>query len=278
MSINPEEIRSRPLSKNEAHLVSQLEFEDKKLVDLDIIERLAGVDRNSANILATRLVKKGWLARVRKGMYQFIPAQMGGYERHDWFMVLQAVRPPYYLSFLAAAYQHGLTTQRPALAQIATPRFIRAGYLTAQRGMEQVVIGEQRFFGMRSETRDGLTINIAEPEKAVVDCVHVVNKSGGIMEVARIVQGAARRLDVATLVDYALRMDNKALLQRLGYLLELAGADRDSADLRRLRASVGRRRAYLGTPALNGRKGAFVATWGLIDNVGPRRLLGESEF
>ncbi len=117
-----------------------------------------------------------------------------------------------------------------------------------------------------------------EPEKAVVDCVHAVNKSGGIVEVARIAQRAARRLDPATLVDYALRMDNKALLQRLGYLLELAGADPDSADLRRLQASVGRRRAYLGTPVLNGRKGAFVASWGLIDNVGPRRLLGESEF
>src|SRR3972149_968605 len=223
--INPTQVRARPLSKAEAGLVSQLEFEGELLIDLDTIQRLTGLDRNPARILATRLSKKGWLARVRRGVYQFVPAQMGGYERQDWFMVLQAVRAPYYLSFLAAAYHYGLTPQRPTVAQIATPRLIRARYATPEHGIEQVVIGEERFFGMREETRDGLTITIAEPEKAVIDCLDAVKRCGGILEVARIVQRAARRLDVTTLVDYAIRAGAKTLSQPLGYLLELAGGD-----------------------------------------------------
>src|SRR3990172_390280 len=230
---NPTEICARSLSKTEAGLVSQLEFEGGLIVDIDAIQRLTGLDRNSTRILATRLVKKGWLARVRRGVYQFVPAQMGGYERQDWFMVLQAVKAPYYLSFLSAAYHHGLTPQRPTLAQIATLRLIRARYATAEHGIEQVVIGEGRFFGMREETRDGLTITIAEPERAVIDCLDAVKRCGGILEVTRIVQRAARRLDVATLVDYAIRVGTKTLSQRLGYLLQLAGVDAGGSELRR---------------------------------------------
>ena len=66
-----------------------------------------------------------------------------------------------------------------------------------------------------------------------------------ILEVARIVQRAARRLDVATLVDYAIRVGTKTLSQRLGYLLELAGVDVEGRDLQRLKEGLGRRRAYL---------------------------------
>jgi predicted transcriptional regulator of viral defense system len=276
--INPAQVRARPLSKTEARLVSQLEFESELVIDLDTIQRLTGLDRNSARILATRLVKKGWLARVRQGVYQFIPAQMGGYERQDWFMVLQAVRAPYYLSFLAAAYHYGLTPQRPTLAQIATSRRIRARYATPEHGIEQVVIGEERFFAMRKETRDGLTITIATPEKAVIDCLDAANRCGGILEVARIVQRAARRLDVATLVDYAIRVGTKTLSQRLGYLLELAAVDLEDTDLRWLKETLGRRRAYLASVSMYGRKGSFVPRWGLIDNVGRDRLLSEAEF
>ena len=276
--INPAQVRARPLSKAEARLVSQLEFESAILIDLDTIQRLTGLDRNSARILATRLVKKGWLARVRRGVYQFVPAQMGGYERQDWFMVLQAVRAPYHLSFLAAAYHYGLTPQRPTLAQIATPRLIRARYATPEHGIEQVIVAESQFFGMREETRDGLTITIAEPEKAVIDCLAAVKRCGGILEVARIVHRAARRLDVATLVDYAIRVGTKTLSQRLGYLLELAGVDVDGSGLQRLQASLGRRRAYLASVSMYGRKGSFVPRWGLIDNVGRDRLVSEAEF
>jgi predicted transcriptional regulator of viral defense system len=276
--LNPTQVRARPLSKAEAHLVSQLEFESELIIDIDAIQRLTGLDRNSARILATRLVKKGWLARVRRGVYQFVPAQMGGYERQDWFMVLQAVRAPYYLSFLTAAYHYGLTPQRPTLAQIATPRRIRALYATPEHGIEQIVVSEGRLFGMREETRDRLTITIATPEKAVIDCLDAVNRCGGILEVARIVHRAARRLDVATLVGYAIRVGTKTLSQRLGYLLELAGVDPEDTDLRRLKESLGRRRAYLASVSLYGRKGSFVPRWGLIDNVGQDRLLSEAEF
>jgi len=258
--------------------VSQLEFESELVIDLDTIQRLTSLNRNSARILAARLVKKGWLARVRRGVYQFVPAQMGGYERQDWFMVLQAVSAPYYLSFLAAAYHYGLTPQRPAVAQMATPRLIRARYAIPEHGIEQVVIGEERFFGTREETRDRLTITIAEPEKTVIDCLDAVKRCGGILEVARIVQRAARRLDVATLVDYAIRVGTKTLSQRLGYLLELAGVDVEGRDLQRLKEGLGRRRAYLANVSMYGRKGSFVPRWGLIDNVGRERLLSEAEF
>ena len=131
---------------------------------------------------------------------------------------------------------------------------------------------------MREETRDRLTITVAEPEKTAIDCLAYAQRCGGILEAARIVQRAARRLDVATLVDYAIRVGTKTLSQRLGYLLELGGVDVEGRDLQRLKEGLGRRRAYLANVSMYGRKGSFVPRWGLIDNVGRGRLLSEAEF
>ncbi|MPZ49065.1 MAG: hypothetical protein GEU75_07145 [Dehalococcoidia bacterium] len=277
MDINPE-IAARGLSPAEARLVSKLEFEDSSILDIDTIERLTGSDRNGARLLASRLAKRGWLVRIRKGVYQFVPAKMAGYPRRDWFIILQGFTAPYYLSFLSAAYHYSLSPQRPAFAQIATPRLIRGSYATKNHGIEQVVVGEGRFFGIREEASDGLIIKIADPERTVVDCLGFPKRSGGLFEVARIIQRASRQHDLDLLVTYALQFGNKSLLQRLGYLLELVGGETVAGALDKLAESIGRRRAYLGSVSEFGRHGDYVSRWGLIDNIGQERLLAELEY
>jgi len=266
----------RSLSSLEARLISSLEFEQQMLVTLDDIERLTGSSRPQATLLASRLAKKRWLVRVRPGTYQFVPAKMAGLARDDWFVALQAFPGPYYLSFLSAAYHYGLSPQRPSRAQVAVPRRIdmRGERFTSR--IEQIQIGAARFFGSTQVTRDGLTIHIAEPEKAVIDAVLRHNRSGGILEVARIVERAATRLDVVKIANYALRMQNVALLQRLGYLLELSGVDPNAGPMAMLASHAHRHRTYLlGSPEASSASRTFSQRWGVVDDVGRERLLSE---
>jgi len=278
---NTDSPRARSLSKNEARLMSRLEFERQSLISTDEARETLRTSREYAAFVLDSLVRKGWLSRVRAGLFQMVPAASGGFPRRDWFVLLQAFRTPYYLSFLSAAYLLGLSPQRPWLAQVVTPRLVRGGYASTEQGVQQVALGEPRFFGFAEMEREGLTINIAEPAKAVVDCLHHVDKAGGTLEVVRIVARGVEQVPHGKLVDYAIRMKNRALTQRLGYLTDTLGPGlAKTARSRLLRYASSRQghHSFLGSVKTFGTKGEYNRTWGITDNVGRERLLGELEY
>ena len=270
----------RSLSRNEARLISKLEFEHVRLVRIKDVQQVLASSYQYSSFLLHSLVRKGWLARLRPGLYELIPASSGGFWTRDWYASLQAFRTPYYLSFLAAAYFHGFSPQRPRLAQVATSDKVRARYAAEEAGVESVTVGPSRFFGFQQVERNGLVVNVAEPAKVIVDCLYSPEKSGGILEVARIVARGARQTSSSKLVDYAIRMDNRALVQRLGYLadtLDVKLAKRARDQLLKYASQDGEH-SFLGSTKVFGTKGNYSRTWRITDNVGRERLLGELEF
>lgn len=83
-----------------------------------------------------------------------------------------------------------------------------------------VKLKRSRFFGYRSD--DG--VFIADPEKAIVDCLafnvdfFYISESFGNLKDS---------VDIKKLKEYAKDMDDKALINRLGFMLEKAGLDAD---------------------------------------------------
>ena len=64
----------RTLSKTEAKFVLDLEWRNQKTVTLT---EMREASENYARLFAHRLVKKGWLERLRPGLFQLIPADRG---------------------------------------------------------------------------------------------------------------------------------------------------------------------------------------------------------
>jgi predicted transcriptional regulator of viral defense system len=278
---NTNTLEPRSLSKNEARLISHLEFERQRLVNIEQAAGILGSSYDYAAFVLDILVRKGWLVRVRPGLFELVPAASGGYPRRDWFVLLQALRSRYYLSFLSAAYLLGLSPQRPWVAQVAIPKPVRARYASTDRGIEQVVMSEPRFFGFGEMEREGLTISVAEPAKAVVDCLYRPKKAGGILEVARIVARGVDQAPGGKLVDYAIRMKNHALAQRLGYLVDALGLKLGKVARSRLLRYVslaGGQHTFLGSVGVFGTKGAYNRPWRITDNVGREHLREELQF
>jgi predicted transcriptional regulator of viral defense system len=166
------------------------------------------------------------------------------------------------------------------LAQVATSEKVRAQYATKEAGVESVAVGSSRFFGFQEVERNGLVVSVAETAKVIVDCLYSPEKSGGILEVARIVARGARQTSSSKLVDYAIQMDNRALVQRLGYLadtLDVKLAKRARDQLLKYASQDGEH-SFLGSTKVFGTKGNYSRTWRITDNVGRKRLLGELEF
>ena len=103
----------RTLSQNEAKVVLDLEWRNRKTVTLAEIREALGASEGYARLFAHRLVKKGWLARLRPGLFQLVPADRGreGVADTNPLAAGAVLVSPYFYSFGTACTHHGLTEQ-----------------------------------------------------------------------------------------------------------------------------------------------------------------------
>ena len=116
-------------------------------------------------------------------------------------------------------------------------------------------------------------VNVAEPEKAVVDCLDHPEYAGGLVETAKglWVGTEEGRLDVEVLTLYAERMGNRTIFKRLGYLvetLELPVEETTIEGWQRMTSS-----GYSILDPLSGRGGKYNSRWQLKVNLNKGELL-----
>src|SRR5262245_26288981 len=70
-------IIERSLSKNESRVVLDLEWRGERTLTLADLRTLLACSDSYAAYLAHRLVRKGWLERLRPGLFRLIPADRG---------------------------------------------------------------------------------------------------------------------------------------------------------------------------------------------------------
>ena len=196
-------------------MVLGLEWEDRRAVDREEIVRL--LDGNSARTarIIHSLVKKRWLERIAPGRYLLIPAGSGpaGVPETNALAVGKYLAAPYYFSYTTAAAVYQFTPQSRGTVWIVTPRTIPERTI---RGITYRFINlvGRKFFGYGPVTVYGEEVNLADPEKTILDCVDKVRWAGGIGEVARMIVRAAPKLDWDKVAGYVGRFGSVALAQR----------------------------------------------------------------
>ncbi|MEK6767562.1 MAG: type IV toxin-antitoxin system AbiEi family antitoxin domain-containing protein, partial [Gemmatimonadota bacterium] len=61
------------LGETERGALSALAALEQPTVTADDLIRVRGVERGAANLLLSRLARKGWLHRLRRGVYAIVP-------------------------------------------------------------------------------------------------------------------------------------------------------------------------------------------------------------
>src|SRR4030042_1533419 len=178
----------RTLSKNEAKVVVRLEERGQKTVTLEDLRSALGASEEYARYVAHRLVRKGWLERLRPGLFQLIPADrgLGAVADTNPLLAGAALVHPYFFSFGTACTHHGLTEQVFAEVYLACrarrrPEVIRgARYVFAH-------VSENRFYGFEDTAVLGAAVQMATPERALLDALDRPRHAGGLEEVSRMV-------------------------------------------------------------------------------------------
>jgi predicted transcriptional regulator of viral defense system len=269
----------RTLSRNEARVILDLEWQGKTTVTLADLHEMLNGSESYARYLAHRLVKKGWLERLRSGLFQLVPASRGrdGVADTNPLTAGAVLVSPYFFSFGTACTHHGLTEQRFSEVYIAC-RERRA--VEGIRGIRYVFVHvpEQRFFGFTESHVLGVPVKMATLERALLDALDRPRHSGGIGEVSHIAMRATSRVAWDTLVELVRRWDSSALVQRLGYLLDLHGANMPEATRTELLALTRpHSKIHLGSRRRWGVHGKLASSWNVLVNVPSEVLVAGSE-
>lgn len=268
----------RTLSQNEAKVVLDLEWRNQKTVTLAELREALGASEGYARKLAHGLVKKGWLERLRPGLFQLVPADRGreGIADTNPLAAGSVLISPYFYSFGTACTHYGFTEQVFSEVYLACQEDRRPESIRDKRYVF-VQVPERRFFGFEEIAVLGHTVQMATPERALLDAIDRPRYAGGIGEVSRISQRAARKISWAVLPELTRKWGSSALVQRLGYFMDLHQADvPDDARANLLELVRPQSKIQLGSRHKWGTSGKLVRPWNVVENV-PREVLISKE-
>ena len=238
---------------------------------------LLGGSRSATYKLLHDLVQGGWLHALDKGRYLIVPLEAGPERRftiHE-FRLAQHLAPEGYIAYWTALHHHGLTEQIPRDIWVVSPRRRQPVTLLGVT-YNFITLHPRKRFGIATVWIEGYPVAIANLEKSVVDALDHPEYCGGIAEVAKTLVTAIeeRGANPERLSEYALRMQNGALLKRLGYLTErLSLPMGDCAAQWRSALSGGRALLDPGRPA----NGPVDTRWRLCVNVSDAEIQGWQE-
>jgi len=274
------------LTAVESDLLSHIKASKCSPVDSKKVQDYLNVEAGYASKILERLGQKGYLERIIRGKYLFIPLEYGYEERHppmNSLVVGSVLTAPYYYGYQTANNIHGFTSQFSPKTYICTVK-PRRSFRWRNTSYKFVTLVDDKFFGFTKAEMDGCKIYVAEPEKAVLDSLDKPDYCGGVSQAVYVVSNAlSSGVDGDKLLSYAGRMGSNSVLQRLGYVVELLsgrGLIKVGEDfLGSITGLIpeGASYTYLGPVGTHGRKGPVEGRWKIIMNVDEATALSELE-
>lgn len=198
----------------------------KRVFTIEEAAKITGLDRNTLKVLLSRLEKRGWVERIEKGKYIIIPlgAEKGEYTLHEFIIGSLLVKPSA-IAYWSALHYHGFTEQIPSTVFVQTTARKKKQDLRIFGVRYKIIrIKPEKYFGVEKIWIEEFQVPITDREKTVIDCLDKPRYCGGIIEVAKAFR---EELEGETLREYALRMNNSAVIRRLGYLCDYFGVNTD---------------------------------------------------
>jgi predicted transcriptional regulator of viral defense system len=117
----------------------------------------------------------------------------------------------------------------------------------------------------------GKNVFISDKEKTIADCLDHPEYCGDITEAAKALWNARKDIDFKKLIDYAVKMNNRAILKRLGYLIQKLKIKIPQDIEIEIKNNISKGYAVLNTA--KEKKGKHDSKWMLLINISDKDLL-----
>lgn len=256
-----------------AFLLAELHEQQRMIFSVRDVEKITGMNSNSARTLTTRLVSRGLATRIKPGMFILVPSELG-HEREylgNPYVVAAEIAggENYFISHSSAMDIHQMVTQPQLVVYTTSTKQIRPRSVLGTE-FRFVSCNPKHFFGTTNHwVTKSQKIVVSDLERTVIDGLRQAEYCGGFSEVAKGYWMRHQDMDVKQLVEYALMLDIGAVYRRLGYLLELFET-KESGQVDLLRKKL--TSSYMLLDPAMPPEGKFIARWRLRLNVSPEEI------
>lgn len=207
---------SKKLTAN--YILSSLYQKEVMYFTTRMFSDLFDISKTKAYQSVFYLKQKHLIREVEKGKYLVLGFEPYRVLSNPFFIASRIVYPAY-ISFRSALNHYGFTEQVPFTVYVATTKRKKEIQFDNYH-YRYIAISPPKFFGYEKQIIGELPVLLAEKEKAIVDSLYRLQYAGGFEEVAKALFIAKDEIDNQKLIEYALKMENKTLCSRLGFLLE----------------------------------------------------------
>lgn len=196
----------------------------KGTVSVQDAARILNVESTDAAKMLSRWSKKGWMSRIRRGLYIYVPleSRTADVPIEDPWLVADRLFSPCYIGGWSAAEYFDLTEQIFSTVMVMTIRKPRnrrpdiKGTLFILR-----TISEKAMFGLKPVWRGQVKIFVSDPARTIIDMMVDPAFGGGIRPVKDMLENYLRseNKNMEQLIEYGERLGNGAVFKRLGFLL-----------------------------------------------------------
>lgn len=213
------------LSAQERHVFGALVASEAAVVTADHLQQARPMTRQAAYQLISRLHQKGWLRRVKRGVYTIVPVEaLTPYPPIEaaWPLAMRLFAPCYIAGWSAAEHWD-LTEQIFNSVSVVTGRAQRRGtqVLAGVTFRTKTVLAD-RIFGTTTVWFGSRTVEIADPHRLVIDILDSPELGGGGRHTLDIIREYWRspHRSADTLMAYAKRYARGTVFKRLGFTAE----------------------------------------------------------
>ena len=264
---------SKTLGPRSALLVTALHERGRPIFTLADAQDITGLKGTSVRTLVHKLVGRGVATRLRPGVFQLVPPELGRESEYlgNPYVVARELMAgkPYYLSHASAMDVHDMVTQPQLDVCVTSPEAMRGRSVIGTQ-FRFVRCKPEHFFGtMDYWVTKQEKVTVSDLERTVLDGLRQPEYCGGVTEVAKGLWIRRADVDISRLVEYALRLNVGAVMRRIGFLMEVYDLG-TAADRERLRGHV--TGSYSLLDPVMPPQGKHTARWHLRLNVDPEEF------
>jgi predicted transcriptional regulator of viral defense system len=218
------------ISKNHRELLTRLHLAHASPFGIDEAAATLGLPRSKVRSLLSYWSARGWLSRIRRGVYVTVPlnATNPSEWREDPWIVANAIFSPCYVGGWSAAEHWELTEQIFSDVVVFTSSPVR-DRSPLIKGTKYVIttIPTKKLFSLSPVWRNNVKLFVSSPSRTIADVLNSPPLGGGMKHVAEIMAEyfSGEHRDENELYRCLQRLNNRAAIKRLGYVLETLGID-----------------------------------------------------
>ncbi len=184
--------------------------------------------------MLSRWTKKGWLSRIRRGIYVPIPleSRTSDVPLEDLWIIADKLYAPCYIGGWSASEHWGLTEQIFRTISVMTRQKPR-NRTPVIKGTKFILrtISDKAMFGLKLVWRGQVKVFVSDPTRTIIDMFDDPQLGGGIRSTVDIFINylKSENADMDLLLEYTKQLGNGAVYKRLGFLLERFAPDKKSA-------------------------------------------------